>query len=396
MAIMTCRLFLVLSSRAASPDRSPCVRRRRLVEAARGADLERRPTSTRRVRSDGRRRSPMWTRTASSTSSSATCGTRRRIGRCTPIRKVGNLRRRVGRLQPVVRLLGRGHRRGRLSGPDRHRLPRRAMPLVREPQGEHRPSSGRSTSSEHSACNETPQYVDLFGNGKRVLIMGWQPKGQGKRGPDGLVRSGQGSDPAVGDAPDQRAERAEEADSRHPSIRPRAGRGRPHTATANLMFLDTGGWWEQPAKDEGKAWKFHAAAPRPTPAQTCTPSTWTTTARPTSSAARRTATASGGTSNAPARTHNPYLRAQGDPSGPRCRRRMPCTFVDMNGDGLKDHRTPVKRWWAHGPNGDADPNVPADTLLARSEEGEGRHRQLCRTTASTTTQASALSSSSAT
>lgn len=29
----------------------------------------------------------------------------------------------------------------------------------------------------HSACNETPQYSDLFGNGKRVLIMGFQPKG---------------------------------------------------------------------------------------------------------------------------------------------------------------------------------------------------------------------------
>src|SRR5947209_13981390 len=30
----------------------------------------------------------------------------------------------------------------------------------------------------HSACNETPQYVDLFGNGKRVLVMGYQIKGK--------------------------------------------------------------------------------------------------------------------------------------------------------------------------------------------------------------------------
>ena len=32
-----------------------------------------------------------------------------------------------------------------------------------------------------SACNETPLYTDLFGDGKRVLVMGWQPiqpKGQ--------------------------------------------------------------------------------------------------------------------------------------------------------------------------------------------------------------------------
>jgi hypothetical protein len=32
--------------------------------------------------------------------------------------------------------------------------------------------------------------------------------------------------------------------------------------------------------------------------------------------------------------------------------------VDINGDGLKDFVT-GKRWWAHGPTGDADPNAPA-------------------------------------
>src|SRR5262249_41427827 len=32
--------------------------------------------------------------------------------------------------------------------------------------------------------------------------------------------------------------------------------------------------------------------------------------------------------------------------------------VDINGDGLKDLVT-GKRWWAHGPTGDADPNSPA-------------------------------------
>ncbi len=34
----------------------------------------------------------------------------------------------------------------------------------------------------HSACNETPQYVDLFGTGKRVLLMGWQPRGKENHG----------------------------------------------------------------------------------------------------------------------------------------------------------------------------------------------------------------------
>ncbi|MDZ4689281.1 MAG: VCBS repeat-containing protein, partial [Planctomycetaceae bacterium] len=33
-------------------------------------------------------------------------------------------------------------------------------------------------------------------------------------------------------------------------------------------------------------------------------------------------------------------------------------LVDMNGDGLKDIIT-GKRYWAHGPKGDAEPNAPA-------------------------------------
>src|SRR5262245_5167168 len=33
-------------------------------------------------------------------------------------------------------------------------------------------------------------------------------------------------------------------------------------------------------------------------------------------------------------------------------------FVDINGDGLKDLVT-GRRWWAHGPKGDAGPNDPA-------------------------------------
>jgi hypothetical protein len=37
----------------------------------------------------------------------------------------------------------------------------------------------------HSACNETPQYVDLFGTGKRVLVMGWQPLVKTNKGADG-------------------------------------------------------------------------------------------------------------------------------------------------------------------------------------------------------------------
>src|SRR5207302_1307132 len=43
----------------------------------------------------------------------------------------------------------------------------------------------------HSACNETPQYVDLFGTGLRVLIMGYQSKEKGRTGQMAYFTPGQ-------------------------------------------------------------------------------------------------------------------------------------------------------------------------------------------------------------
>ena len=42
--------------------------------------------------------------------------------------------------------------------------------------------------------------------------------------------------------------------------------------------------------------------------------------------------------------------------------------VDINGDGLKDLVT-GKRWWAHGPKGDADPNDPAKLYWFEAKQG---------------------------
>ena len=129
-----------------------------------------------------------------------------------------------GQLQPVVRLLGRRLQRRRLPGPDRHRLPRRPVLLDGEPEGR---ADGHWKKHEiwHTACNETPLYADLFGTGKRVLVMGCQPKGRrnGNEGQMAYFTPAEGPDGRVGDAPDQRAEHA------------RAGRrcpGRAGSATA--------------------------------------------------------------------------------------------------------------------------------------------------------------------
>ena len=114
----------------------------------------------------------------------------------------------------------------------------------------------------HSSCNETPQYVDLFGNGKRVLIMGFQPKDKDLNGNQGqMAYFTPGKDLT---APWEM----------HPISEPSPSDKNPIPGTfrfshglgvgdvngdGRLDVISTGGWWEQPAKDDGKPWKFHPA-----------------------------------------------------------------------------------------------------------------------------------------
>jgi hypothetical protein len=112
----------------------------------------------------------------------------------------------------------------------------------------------------HSACNETPQFVDLFGSGHRVLVMGWQPKEKGDGNQGQMSWFAPDSDPT-------------KPWVMHP-ISEAFSPGKPIPGTQAFSHglgvgdlnadgrtdvICTGGWWEQPTDGSRSAgpWKFH-------------------------------------------------------------------------------------------------------------------------------------------
>jgi hypothetical protein len=218
----------------------------------------------------------------------------------------------------------------------------------------------------HSACNETPLFADLFGTGKKVLIMGWQPMGKENEGQ--MAWFTPGKDPT-------------QPWEMHPISEPSSP---GHVIPGTFKFahglgvgdvngdgrqdvITTAGWWEQPEKDDGQPWKFHPAGLGDACADMI--------------AYDMDGDGKPDIISSSAHNYGIWWYQQrpgknGDPSFIK-HELFPKLFsqshalhlVDINGDGLKDLVT-GKRWWAHGPNGDIAPNDPAVLYWFEAKRGK--------------------------
>jgi hypothetical protein len=217
------------------------------------------------------------------------------------------------------------------------------------PQG--KPGNWKEHVICNSACNESPQYADLFGKGKRVLVMGYEEKQ--------MVWVAPGKDPAQ---PWEIHPISESAKGIPGTQRFAHGLGVGDVnADGRLDVISTGGWWEQPkgAGEPGTSaqpWKFHPAGLGAACADMF--------AFDIDGDAKPDVISS----SAHAYGIWSYLQKPGKGDDPAFVKQdlFPKFFsqshalhlVDINGDGVKDLVT-GKRWWAHGPKGDVDPGDPA-------------------------------------
>jgi hypothetical protein len=200
----------------------------------------------------------------------------------------------------------------------------------------------------HSACNETPLYQDLFGNGKNVLIMGFQPAGKKEDANEGQMAYF---------TPDPKDPNA--LWIMHPISAPSEA-GKPVPGTFRFSHglgvgdvngdgkndvLSTGGWWEQPTESSDKPWKFHAA----NLGEACADMFVVELEKGQRGILSTSAHKFGIWFHSPVVNAKPNQPAFSQQTlfGRLVSETHAAHLVDIDGDGMKDLVT-GKRWWSHG------------------------------------------------
>jgi hypothetical protein len=202
----------------------------------------------------------------------------------------------------------------------------------------------------HSACDETPIYGDLFGDGKRYLVMSTQPEGQmAWFSPDADLDKPWVLHPISPVSTPTAKIPGTEQFSHGLGIGDVNGDGR-----MDVMIKE--GWWEQPAgaRTATAPWPWHPANLGPECSNMY--------------AADLNGDGLPDIISASAHQKGIWWHAQTPgKAGSEFQQHViyddfsethAVNYVDINGDGKKDIVT-GKRHWAHGPDGDVDPNAPS-------------------------------------